>query len=277
MTSELFLISDFNNNATTCSFVESEKCRLTCDCHLNISYGPTERQKLDIYGDNLVSSAPIFIFIHGGYWQMLDKEGSSFFVKSYLDQGIRVIIPDYDSCPNVTLEEITIQIRRCFKWIADYICKNGISRISIAGHSAGSHLLSYGMDDEFLNTIFTFNADIKIDAYFLSGIYFLEELRHLKAANDNDILSINDDNCRRLSPQYSDFSYIKKYAVKVHVFAGEYESEKFREHSKKFAEGPMKDFLVTFKILDVDHFDMIEKLSKKDYELTNLIITQLKK
>jgi arylformamidase len=43
---------------------------------LNISYGKSKREKLDIYGDNLDQSAPVFIFIHGGYWQEVDKEGN---------------------------------------------------------------------------------------------------------------------------------------------------------------------------------------------------------
>lgn len=54
-------------------FVVSNRNRKNLDCHLNIAYGDTERTKLDIYGDDLPANAPLFVFIHGGYWQLLDK------------------------------------------------------------------------------------------------------------------------------------------------------------------------------------------------------------
>lgn len=111
------------------------------DCHLNISYGATEREKLDIFGDNLPKDAPLFVFIHGGYWQEIDKDMSSFIVKQFVENSFRSIVVEYELCPKVTLEGIVDQIRTCFKWIGDYIQANGIKKICIAGHSAGAHLL----------------------------------------------------------------------------------------------------------------------------------------
>ena len=111
------------------------------DCHLNISYGPTEREKLDIYGDNLPSDSPLFIFIHGGYWQELDKDYSSFFVEPFIKNSIRVIVVEYELCPKVTVEDIVDQIQKCFKWISSYVHQNDVKKVSIAGHSVGAHLL----------------------------------------------------------------------------------------------------------------------------------------
>lgn len=122
-------------------FTESQESRLNFDCHLNISYGPTKREKLDIYGDDLPQNAPLFVFIHGGYWQELDKDLSGFVVKPFVEHSIRTIVVEYELCPKVKLEEIIEQIQRCFKWISDYVCKNGIKKVALSGHSAGSHLL----------------------------------------------------------------------------------------------------------------------------------------
>lgn len=108
---------------------------------MNISYGPSQREKLDIYGDNLPSDAPLFIFIHGGYWQELDKDFSSFFVEPFIKNSIRVIVVDYELCPKVGVEDIVEQVKECFMWIGSYVHKNNIQRISIAGHSVGAHLL----------------------------------------------------------------------------------------------------------------------------------------
>ncbi|KAG5684780.1 hypothetical protein PVAND_013993 [Polypedilum vanderplanki] len=261
------------NNITVCKN-ESEKNRLNYDCHLNIAYGRSKREKFDIYGDDLPKSAPLFVFIHGGYWQLCDKEMSAFMVKPLYENGIRVITIDYELCPNVTLEEIVEQVKKCFKWIAQYIKQNEIRKVALSGHSAGAHLLCYGINEEFMKTI---SSSVELHAFFISGVYYLEELRYLKAANENNILHITDENCRRLSPQYMDFNYLKKFNFHAHVFAGEFESEKFREHSKEFAEGPMKDFLKTFKIFEkLDHFDIVEKMCDSNYELILLIIENLK-
>lgn len=65
--------------------------------------------------------------------------------------------------------------------------------------------------------------------------------------------------------------------MKVYIYAGQFESDIFKEHSKAFAEGPMKDIVTTFDILNVDHFDMIEKLIEPDYIVTKSIIDNLKK
>jgi arylformamidase len=194
-------------------------------------------------------------------------------VKPYIANGIRVVSVDYELCPNVTLEEITNQIKNCFQWIANYVTKNSIKRIVIAGHSAGSHLLCYAMNENFLTSI---GSDVAIDCLFLSGVYYLDELRYLKAANDGNILCITDENVQKLSPYYHDFNYLRNFNVKIHIYAGEHESNKFQEQSKKFAENTMNDLTTTFKIINTDHFSIVENLASPDYELTSMIINTLK-
>jgi hypothetical protein len=117
---------------------------------------------------------------------------------------------------------------------------------------------------------------VKIDAYFLSGVYCLKELRHLKAANDGNILSITDDNWHKLSPLYNDFSYLNHNQVAVYIYAGANESDKFKEQSKNFSESSIKNFVKEIKFLEVDHFDIIEKLVSEDYEISRSIIDNLK-
>lgn len=219
-------------------------------------------------------NAPIFTFIHGGYWQEMDKNHSAFLVQPFVKQGIRCLIMGYDLCPKVKLKMITEEIKEGFSWIADYVLKNDVKKIAIAGHSAGAHLLAFGLSEEFLRR---FSNDVKINAFFISGIYYLDELRHLKAANENNILSLNNENYQELSPQYKNYNFLKKYSVRVHIFAGKFESETFMQHSQKFAEGPMKEYTANFNLLDVDHFDIVTRIATdEDYELTKLIIACLK-
>ena len=47
---------------------ESEKARATLECRLDIPYGPSRKEKLDIF-PAAQKGAPINIFIHGGAWK----------------------------------------------------------------------------------------------------------------------------------------------------------------------------------------------------------------
>ncbi len=42
-------------------------------CDLDIAYGDHERQKFDFFPANGRDDAPVVVFIHGGYWQALDR------------------------------------------------------------------------------------------------------------------------------------------------------------------------------------------------------------
>lgn len=67
-----------------------------------------------------ITDAPIFIYIHGGYWHALDKTVSAYAVQPLVDAGHKVIILDYDLCPNITLEQLVDQIQRAGIFIVNY-------------------------------------------------------------------------------------------------------------------------------------------------------------
>lgn len=49
-----------------------------------------------------IQDAPIFLFIHGGYWQEFTKDLSAFAASSLVSQGIKVYVTGYDLCPKGT-------------------------------------------------------------------------------------------------------------------------------------------------------------------------------
>lgn len=254
--------------------LESEKSRFEHSCHLNIAYGSSScREKLDIYGDDLKADSPLAVYVHGGYWQLqeMNKWTSAFAVGPLVKNEVRVIVIGHELCPKVSLEQAVAQVKEAFKWIAKYVYDHSIKSVSIVGHSAGGHLIACILNQNFINSIAT---DVRIFAYFVSGVYDLTELQHLKVANDNNILSLSDANVRSLSPQYFNYDHLQNRDIKFYVYAAEHESEKFKQQSKDFAEIPLKDLSsVTFEIINgVDHFDIVEKLSESDYEMTKLIV-----
>lgn len=57
-----------------------------------------------------VPDSPIFIFIHGGYWQEGSKDFAAFTVPVFVNKGIKVITIGYDLCPNGKLYFFHISI-----------------------------------------------------------------------------------------------------------------------------------------------------------------------
>lgn len=222
---------------------------------------------MDIYGEDLPLSAPILIFVHGGYWIHIDKEDCSFIVAPFVERGVRVIIVDHSL--SVPLEDIIEEMKKCFLWIANYVNVNQIRKIAVIGHCAGAHLISFALSEDFFEEL---SRNVTVNAFFLSGIYYLDELRYFEETNKLNVLKISDDNVKKLSPLYKEFDYLLNYNFYAHILVGSHESEKFKEHSLIFAEGPMSPFLITYKHLDCDHFSMVEYLSKIDFELTRIIL-----
>ncbi len=103
--------------------------------HLDMAYGPTARQCLDLF---LPEGTPkgLCVFVHGGYWLRFDKSYWSHLAQGPLGQGWAVAMPSYDLCPDVRIAEITRQIAKAIETAAQHVA----GPIALAGHSAGGHL-----------------------------------------------------------------------------------------------------------------------------------------
>ena len=79
---------------------DSRRVHETIPCDLHISYGERSGEKYDIFGaENLPLNSPIFIYIHGGYWQALDRSISAYCVPPLYNAGCVVVIVGYDLAP----------------------------------------------------------------------------------------------------------------------------------------------------------------------------------
>ncbi|OAD60481.1 putative arylformamidase [Eufriesea mexicana] len=126
----------------------TENARKTLKCELNVPYSTTERTKYDIYGTNLPNDSPIFIFIHGGYWQEGNKDLAAFAASVFVNKGIKVITIGYDLCPNVKLGNIISQIKTAVEHVLKSALHLKCRNVWVAGHSAGAHLASSLLYDE---------------------------------------------------------------------------------------------------------------------------------
>lgn len=98
-----------------------------------LPYGPGERHIIDLF--EAAPDAPIVVFIHGGYWQALDKSWFSWIAPAFLKHGVSLAIPSYDLAPAVRLGRIVSQMRDAVELIR---ARTGTRPVAF-GHSAGGH------------------------------------------------------------------------------------------------------------------------------------------
>jgi len=101
---------------------------------LEIAYGPGEREVMDLF--SAADDAPVAVFLHGGYWQALDRSWFSGLAPALLAHGVSLAIPSYDLAPAVRLGHILRQVRAA----ADAVRGLAGVRPVVFGHSAGGHM-----------------------------------------------------------------------------------------------------------------------------------------
>src|SRR2546422_11547660 len=57
--------------------IASAETRAALECRLDVAYGAHPGEMLDVFPAR-GAPAPVHVFVHGGYWQRLDKSDSSF-------------------------------------------------------------------------------------------------------------------------------------------------------------------------------------------------------
>jgi arylformamidase len=177
---------EYNARATAPNFAElmaayrarTDIARATLPCTLDIPYGPTARERLDVF-PTTVANAPVLLFIHGGYWKFLDTADSGFMAPAFTAAGVCVVVVDYALAPAVTLDEIVRQCRAALAWVHGHIAAHGgdPSRIHVAGSSAGGHLAAMLAAGGDWMADFGLPPRPVAGATLLSGLFELEPLR----------------------------------------------------------------------------------------------------
>ncbi len=113
------------------------------DVLVDLRYGTGEKALLDLYLPKPgAEKRPLAIFLHGGYWQMMDKADHGHFVAGIVEAGYPVAVLNYDLCPAVRIADIAGQIDEARVWLHANADRFGyLDRASVViGHSAGAHL-----------------------------------------------------------------------------------------------------------------------------------------
>jgi arylformamidase len=169
-----------------------KEARDSMSCRLDLSYGPDDRQKLDMF-PVATPGAPILAFMHGGYWRSWDKSFGHFIAPFYVAAGINFVSIGYRLCPDAGLGDIVEDVRAALKWVHVNAADLGADprRLFVAGHSAGGHLAALMCGPRGMA------PGIIQGGCSISGLHDLEPIR---LSYLNETLGLDQEAARALSP-----------------------------------------------------------------------------
>jgi len=192
-------IPDFNEYFRRWA-IESRAAREDLACRLDLAYGPTAAERLDLFSGHGSGAHPLIMFLHGGYWRALDKSDFSWIARPYVARGISVAVVNYGLMPAVPLGSIVAQIRRACAWLFVNAELLGLDprRIVGVGHSAGAHLLAMMLTSDWPSVDPRLPRRLFHAALGVSGLFDLEPLT--RAPFLKDAMALAQGDVEALSP-----------------------------------------------------------------------------
>ena len=224
----------------------SEPFRHAPSARLDLRYDAGPRHRLDVFPVD-APGAPMLVHIHGGYWQMFDKDPYAFLAEGLSRAGFTLALVEYTLAPAARLDQIVAEVRRAVAWVIEHAKGFGgdPARVFVSGHSAGGHLTAMAMTDRRV-----------AGGVAISGLYDLEPIR-LNYLNDK--LRLDAAEAERNSP----ILHLPAAAAPLVVAVGADELPELVRQSEEYAAAwtarglPGRYLLVPAH----DHFSILEELA----------------
>jgi arylformamidase len=192
---------------------------------LGLAYGESSREFIDLFLPGAGETAPLVMFIHGGYWRAMDPSFHSHMARGLNERGCAVAVVGYDLCPIVTLADIVEQIQRACAFLWQRFGK----RVLVCGHSAGGHLTAAMVATDWHALYPKAPPDLVPAGYAISGVFDLAPLTGLALNQD---LQLDAEEARRLSP----LSWPVAPGRMLDAAVGDLESSEFKRQSRTVAD-----------------------------------------
>lgn len=245
--------------------VESERVRAEIDGKLDVPYGPSAEEVLDVFPaapPGGPEGAPVLVFVHGGAWARQHKDNYSFVAEHLTRAGVAVVVTNFALVPAVTLDELVRQNRAATAWAWRNARGFGADpdRLFVAGHSSGGHVAAMLVSTDWAE--FGLPADAVKGGVALSGMYDLEPVR-LSARNS--YLKLDAAAARRNSPIH----HIPPRPVPMIVGHGDGELAEFQRHSRAYAAAwAARGYPCTpFEFAGLNHFEVCFEYARPDSAL----------
>jgi arylformamidase len=146
---------------------ESARARESIASDLGRRYGTHERETIDFFPATK-PGAPLFFWVHGGYWRRMSKDASSLVAPPLVAAGAAVAVVNYPLAPGPSLDAIVASVRGGFAYALEYAAdlNADATNVVVGGHSVGAQLAAMIAAAYEIRGLFT-----------LSGLYDLEPLR----------------------------------------------------------------------------------------------------
>jgi arylformamidase len=226
----------------------------------DIPFGADPDERLDIFPSKIHHSKTL-VFIHGGYWHLLDKMMFHFLAEHFLQYNVITVLINYPLAPRSSIDEIVASCRKALRWIHDNIIRyNGDpAELYLMGHSAGGHLASMMLIEEEVKFV---RAMIS-----LSGLFRLEPLM---LSYLNESIGMDRENASNNSPVFLN----PPGDCPVLLITGTEESDEFKAQSEELyncwkSKSGNIDLL---KIPKKNHYSILDAVTEKDSILRDAII-----
>ena len=192
---------------------------------IGLKYGGSPRQTIDLFSPRGGNSAPLAMFVHGGYWRSLEPASFSQMARGLNARGIAVAVSGYDLAPRVSISEIIAQTQSACL----HLWKRFGRRIMVSGHSAGGHLAACLVATDWKALSPDAPADLVPAGYAISGLFDLGVLLHLATNAD---FKLDEAEARRVSPLF----WAVARGLALDAVVGGIESSEFLRQSRLVAE-----------------------------------------
>ncbi|MFQ5897066.1 MAG: alpha/beta hydrolase [Candidatus Methylomirabilia bacterium] len=248
---------------------ESEAVRPEFDCRLDVRYGSSPSETLDLFPAPGSSPAPIQLFIHGGYWRALDKADFSYVVRAFRPAGAAVVVINYGLIPAVDMDELVRQCRSAIVWVYRNAGSFGgdPERLFISGHSAGGHLVAMLMSTEWPALL---PPDLIKGGAGISGLYDLEPIRLCFL---NEELKLTPEQARRNTPLH----LVPERAGPLLLAIGALEGREYHRQTDDLAAAWRTRSLAceVMDMPDLHHFSIVAQLNDPASDLSRAILRQM--
>ncbi|GHF00071.1 alpha/beta hydrolase [Thalassotalea profundi] len=220
------------------------------------------------------------VYIHGGYWQELSKEESSFAATNFQKHHCYFAVIDYSLAPHASLTEIVEQNRLAIVWLYQHAQEYGYDKneIYLCGSSAGAHLaimMLYTNWSEYISCDQLNNLVTPIKGICaVSGIY---DLTPIAQTYINEPLQLTEDEILTNSPLLLPMKGAEQMPCNIIISYGQNETTEFKRQSQELKEKlSLLGYQVCFhEIAERNHFDVILDLANENTWLFTQVLKQM--